>query len=323
MRFGVVGLGNHARSRVMPAIVAAGHEIRAVYSRRAEKAESVGRKFSSNSYDSIEKLLNDDIDAVYIASPNFLHYEQAKIALRKGKNVLLEKQMTLLDEEANELVQLASARGAVLAVGFHLRFHPAINDMRKIVHDGEIGDVVRISGTWGYRSARNYSDPDTMWWREDDKAGGGSVMGTGVHVVDTINYVLGKAPTHVYAVRSPEGQVVENTEFICMGYGRTFADAFSSREIETGENNLSVYGTNGTVIGAGVFSTNVSASLTRNGQLVKRYDGPDMYEEEIKAFACAVEGKKSSIARGPDGQLVVRIVNAAAEANEKGAKVSL
>ena len=95
MKFGVIGLGNHAINRVMPAIMLSGNSIEAVYSRNPEKAERIGRKFGGKAFDNLERMLSSDLDAVYIASPNNLHYENALAALDHGKHVLLEKPMTL------------------------------------------------------------------------------------------------------------------------------------------------------------------------------------------------------------------------------------
>ena len=206
MNFGVAGLGNHAINRVMPVFREAGQTISAVYSRNIDKARKEGMKYNAKPFDDLGTFFdNGEFEAVYIASPNFLHYDQAKLALQKGKHVLLEKQMTLKTEEAEELVKLAGIKNLKLAIGFHMRFHPAIREARRIIQSGELGEVSYITGMWASLSARSYDDPDNKWWREDDKVGGGAVMGTGVHVMDTINYILGKYPDRLSSFRNPYG----------------------------------------------------------------------------------------------------------------------
>ena len=316
MNFGVAGLGNHAMNRVMPVFREAGHSISAVYSRNIDKARKEGIKYNARPFDDLQAFFeNGEFEAVYIASPNFLHYDQAKLALQKGKHVLLEKQMTLKTEEAEQLVKLAGEKSLKLAVGFHMRFHPAIREVRRLLQSGELGEVSYITGMWASLSARSYDNPDNKWWREDDKVGGGAVMGTGVHVMDTINYILGKYPDRLSSFRNPSGKVIESTEHVTLQYGPTIVDIVASREMKSPMNNLTIYGTEGTIVATGVFSTSVESSLLRDGRRVKDFRGANVYREEIKAFADLVQGKESHIATAKDGAEIVRLVNLAFEAD--------
>ncbi len=323
MKFGILGLGNHAKSKVMPAIAKAGHEISAIYSRKIEKAREEGSKYSSRAYDSLEGFMKSGIDAVYIASPNFLHYEQAKQSLLNGKHVLLEKQMTLRNDHASELVRLAADKGLALAVGFHLRFHPAIGQVRKMIQEGRLGELTYISGIWASYSSRNYDNPDNKWWMEDEQAGGGSVMGTGVHVMDTINYIAGEAPQSVNCFKIPRGAVIDTTEQVSIQYPSVVASAVSSRRIRNSENSLVVCGTGGTVTVRGMFSTDVNSKLLLGAEPMEQFSGLNMYEEEVKAFNDLVRGHSGVIATGSDGELVVRMVNAATAAEKEGRSVKL
>lgn len=309
MKFGIVGLGNHAINRVMPALAASGNQISSIYSRNIDKARKEALKYNSRPYDSYESMLEiGDFDSVYIASPNFLHYSQTKEALLKGKHVLLEKQMTLKSEEAKELVDIAAKNNLKLALGFHMRFHPAINDAKKILQKGDLGDISYISGIWSHVSTRSYDHPDNRWWREDDKSGGGSVMATGVHIMDTLNYLLGKRPDRLCAFRNPSGEIIETTEHVTLQYSNTVADAISSRAMLGGMNHLNIFGSKGTLTLTGVFSTSVDSSMIIDGKKMKDYRGVDLYKEEIRAFVNLAEGNESNIATGEDGYSVVRMV---------------
>lgn len=324
MRFGIIGLGNHAINRVMPAMSEAGHRITAVYSRNIDKARKEGLRYQAQAFDDLEALLEfDKIDALYIASPNFLHYSQAKAALESGRHVLLEKQMTLEEAEAEELVEIAKANRLKLAIGFHMRFHPAIAEVRRIVQNGELGDVAYISGMWAALSARSYEHPDNKWWREDEKVGGGSVMGTGVHVMDTLNYIMGKAPERISSFRNPRGEVIEETEHVTVEYSGTIADIISSRAIKYPMNNITIYGNKGTLVATGLFSTSVETTLLKDGKRIREFHGVNMYREELKAFASLVETGKSHIATGEDGLEVVRMVHKAYLSDKEGMNLTL
>ena len=324
MKFGVVGLGNHAINRVMPVIADSGNEISAVYSRNIDKARKEGMKYHAKPFDNLESFLeNGEFEAVYIASPNFLHYSQARAALQSGRHVLLEKQMTLNVEEAEELVQLAKEKNLALALGFHMRFHPAVHDVKKMIEDNELGEIAHITGMWVSLSGRTYDNPDNKWWREEDKVGGGSVMGTGVHIIDTLNYLLGRLPDRLTAFREPSGEIIEYTEHIMMQYSGIIADAISSRKVKYPMNNLTVYGTKGTVVVTNAFSTSVEASLIRDGRKLKDYKGTNLYREEVRAFVNLVQKGESIIASGKDGYDVVRIVHQAFISDRDGKTVEL
>lgn len=312
MKFGIVGLGNHAMNRLMPAINESGNSIAALYSRNIDKARRQVLNFPSRAYDNYAKFLEDaDFEAVYISTPNFLHYEHAKKALLAGKHVLLEKPMTLKNEEAKELVELSDSKSLNLSVGFHMRYHPAVADAKSLISKGELGDITLIEGTWAHLSTGSYSNPDNFWWREEEKVGGGSVMGTGVHVIDTLNYLMGRFPDKVNAIRDPTGAVIDLSEHITMLYGGTIGRVFSSRAVKQPMNNLTIYGTDGTAVFTSFFSTSVDSSMIRDGKKMKDYKGVNMYKEEVRGFVAAVNGKESSIATGRDGYEVVRIVNQA------------
>ena len=324
MKFGIVSLGNHAMNRVMPSIKSSGNEISAIYSRNIEKARKESMKYGSVPYDSLDRFFSDsDFEAVYISSPNFMHFQHAMRSLEEGKHVLLEKQMTLRNEDAEKLAELSSRKKLHLAVGFHMRFNPAVEDLKKMISNGDLGSIAHIHGTWAHLSTGSRTNPDSRWWSEDDKAGGGSVMGTGVHVIDTINYLLGRKPNSVYGIKRPEGKLIEDTETVMMQYGDTVGEALSSRSIAGAFNSLVVQGSKTTLVAENVFGTSVACSLKKDGKVVKEYKEGNVYQKEVASFVDLVNGKKSTIATVKDGEIVVKIVNAANQSDASGCAVKI
>lgn len=323
MKFGIVGLGNHALNRVMPQIVEAGHEVSAVYSRSMEKAHEVAEKYSAKAFDDMNLFLNDDFDAVYIASPNFLHYQQTKDSLLHGKHVLLEKQMTLKTEHSEELVSLAKDKKLSLAIGFHMRFHPVLDEIRRMINSGELGTITYVHGNWSGYSSRAPKTPEHRWWDEEEKVGGGAIMATGVHVIDSLNYILGSSPSEVFALRLPRSEIIERTEHVTMKYGETIVTVLASRDITNPSNDLVVSGTKGSIVAQGVFGTSLVGRLIRDGETMKEYNGGNLYKLEIESFSDLVSGKETNIALGEDGYLVVKITNAAFDSDVAGKRVLL
>jgi predicted dehydrogenase len=89
----------------------------------------------------VEEMLRSDIDGVVIAAPVRVHYRLAKEALLAGKHVLVEKPLTTSVAEAEELVALAQEQQRVLMVGHTFEYNPAVNELRKLVQSGDLGEI--------------------------------------------------------------------------------------------------------------------------------------------------------------------------------------
>lgn len=141
MRYGVIGTGWIAKSFIDGARMLCNAEFTAVYSRTEE---SGGRFAKENAipavYTDINEFANGDFDAVYVASPNKLHYEQSKLMLENGKHVICEKPITVEPGELEELQALAKKNGLVYIEAIMYMFNPA----RELLKDA-IGKIGRIT----------------------------------------------------------------------------------------------------------------------------------------------------------------------------------
>ncbi len=140
MRYGVIGTGWIAKSFIDGAREVCGSEFSAVYSRTAES----GNKFAAENkigkvYTDINEFAKGDFDAVYIASPNRLHYEQSKLMLESGKHVICEKPITVEPEELEELQALAEKNGLIYVEAIMYMFNPARELLREAI--GKIGKI--------------------------------------------------------------------------------------------------------------------------------------------------------------------------------------
>jgi predicted dehydrogenase len=167
-------------------------EIAAVVGSRPETArkfaESYSIPFETNK---LEDVLNRaDIQAVHICTPNVDHYPMSLAAVEAGKAVLCEKPLTLDVSEAQKLVDAAASRKAVNAVQHNLRYYPAVQQIRQMIRNGDIGEVLIVQGTY----SQDWLLYDTDWnWRLESKENGKlRVMGDiGSHWMDMIQHLTG------------------------------------------------------------------------------------------------------------------------------------
>ncbi|WP_461615399.1 Gfo/Idh/MocA family protein [Clostridium sp. Marseille-QA1073] len=101
---------------------------------------------SEYQFESWEQLLEKDkfCDAVVIATPDRTHFEPAKLALKSGYHILLEKPMSSIPEEVMKLGMLAKENNKVFMICHVLRYTPFFNTIKKIIDSGEIGDIMSI-----------------------------------------------------------------------------------------------------------------------------------------------------------------------------------
>lgn len=142
-------------------------------------------------YDSFEAMVADeDIECVHIATPNQMHYPQAKAALLAGKHVVCEKPLAMDTKQSAELVQLAKETGLVNAVNFNQRMYPMVQEARSIVQSGQLGDLFIFQGSY----LQDWLLLPTDWnWRIDKQAGGAlrTVGDIGSHWLDMVTYITG------------------------------------------------------------------------------------------------------------------------------------
>ncbi len=190
-RWAVIGAGGIADRRAIPAMVTDDSiEIVAVMDKVPEAAKAVAEKYGFAKWfsDEEEMLKSVECDAVYIATPVFCHYEQAKLALKYGVNVLMEKPITLCAEQARELIDAFKAAGKQLSIGYMMGHHNLHVKARDLIAEGGLGDVnlVRMQfSCW-------YPDIPGAWRQKKALSGGGAIMDLAVHCMELFTSITGE-----------------------------------------------------------------------------------------------------------------------------------
>ena len=186
VRWGILSAANIAKQQVMPAIVANGGKIQAIASRSQTVKDLVEQYEIEHVYTTYEALLASDLDAVYIALPNSLHFEWVMKALEHGKHVLVEKPIVLDVQQMIAIKEKAEANHLIVMEAFMYRFHPQIEATKKMIDAGEIGEIVSM------RSQFHFVLDD---WEKDIRIrpnlGGGVLYDIGCYCLNIQQYMLG------------------------------------------------------------------------------------------------------------------------------------
>jgi predicted dehydrogenase len=188
MNWLVIGIGDITTRRVIPAIQAEPRSrLYGVVSRDPAK----GARYSDRVWTELSEALRDPaIDAVYVATPVFLHAPQTIASLGAGKHVLCEKPMAMNYAEACAMVQAGREAGQVFGVAYYRRTYPKLRRARELLDEGAIGQLVLaeinchdwFGGEGGQRT----------WLLDPAQAGGGPLYDIASHRIDVLNFLFGQ-----------------------------------------------------------------------------------------------------------------------------------
>jgi len=191
LRWLVAGIGDITSRRVLPAILAEPRsQLVGLITRNPEKAA----KYDVPSWTELEDALaHCDADAVYVATPVFLHAPMTIASLRAGRHVLCEKPMALNYEDATSMELAARESGRTFGIAYYRRMYPKIARAKELIESGAIGRPVFAEATshnWFYPS-----DGFRDWLVDPLRAGGGPLFDNGCHRIDLFNDLFGTPVT--------------------------------------------------------------------------------------------------------------------------------
>ena len=337
--WGIVTTGRHPDLKIAPAVRAAdGGELVAIYSRDQGRADEFAARHGARAaYSKLGDLLGDRrVEGVVVCSPNALHAEHTVQAAQAGKHVLCEKPMATTIADAVRMVQACRAAGVTLGVAFNLRQHPAHIRAKEIVAAGALGRIVVAQGQWAFgvrgRDGAPPRTPLNQWWDTPDLIGGAStMMGTGVHVVDLMRFVLGQEVTEVTAVTDGQRPDKPLEQIACLTLrfsGGTLGQVTASRLLPDSRNDFRLYGILGRLEGHASLWEARQGRLEIVSETVNEVaDYPEAllpnYVAEIEDFQRAVVAGREPAATGVDGLRVVEATIAMIESARSGRSVAL
>lgn len=191
--WGIMGLGKIAAT-FAAALSSLDNTAIVCASRSEKKAKEFAERFSAlRYYGSYEQMCHDsEIDIIYVATPMSCHYEDVKLCLTNGKNVLCEKSAAINAAQWRELCNMAAERGLFLMEAMWMKFLPAFRKALEWVKAGRIGKVYEIRAAFCVKN--EYDGKDRLFLKE---LGGGSLLDLGVYPLTFACEFLGYSPTEI------------------------------------------------------------------------------------------------------------------------------
>jgi len=344
VRWGVLGAGGIADRRTIPGMMLCENaELIAVMEINMELAEKCRAKWNcKKAYDNEADLLADpEIDAVYIASPVWLHAKQAMAAADAGKHILIEKPLAMTAEEGQKVVEYCAGKGVLIAAGLMMRFGAYVQAMKQAVAEGKIGKPVS-----GYAQFTCwYPDMPGAWRQSKKNGGGGAMMDMGVHCIDLFQYILGTKVKEVVAFHdtlSFHYEVEDSSTILLRMENGTQCVVQSNFNIpdEAAKWRVELFGDQGRLLGDNIIGQVDGGSLDamflgEQGGYDAQQDKKDgiqqkltvefgnMYAREIGSFSDSILHGTPVEVPAHEAVYVQRVMEAAYQANDTGRCIKL
>lgn len=261
----VIGCGMIANNAHFPALTQIG-DVRIKYACDIipERAEKILEK-----YPNVEKAITDykealadpEVDAVYVLTPNYAHYEITMAALRAGKHVFCEKPITVDYPRSLEMAAEAEKQGKILNIGVCNRYNKSVETLEKYVREGRFGNLYHIYCSFrSFRSIPGLGGPFTT----KAQAGGGVLIDWGIHFFDLILYILGGA-----RVKTVSGEVYSEMAKDMKAYKYYSMWSENTSDVEHGTNDVEDFVTG--------FIRTDKASISFNGAWAQNVQQEEMF----------------------------------------------
>ncbi len=184
LKVGIIGCGGIANGKHMPSIKATGRaDIVAFCDLVEEKARKAAGEYGtgeSRVYTDYRELLKEELDAVYVCTPNRYHSTITVDALHAGKNVMCEKPMAINYQEALKMIEAQKESGKILTIGYQNRYRPDSQYLKSVCEAGELGEVYYAKA----RAIRRRAVPTWGVFLNEYEQGGGPLIDIGTHALD-------------------------------------------------------------------------------------------------------------------------------------------
>ena len=306
MKTGLVGIGHWGQNYLKTIKKIPNIDLKWVYSPHRKNEKNLPKSCKLvNDYNIL--LKDNQLDSIIISTPPSTHYELTKKALLAGKDVLVEKPMTLVSNEALELGKISEIESRVLMVGHIYLYNAAVLELKKMIDKEKIKDIL------GFYFNISNSKPS----REDISG----MCDFAPHPISLINVLIGKKPISVNAHAEKLGLKVENIVNLTLTYPNNIKGLIHNSWIESKkEREMIIFGTKKKIIFDDLSKDKLKIynHLTNKEKILPIYDKRSPLELQCLHFLECVKKRKKPLTDGYEGYINVRIL----EEPQKSLKIS-
>lgn len=342
IKWGVIGSGGIARRRTIPEGIsrAQNGELSVVFDINAQVNTEVAKEFDAEEAESIEALLDADIDAVYIATPPYHHASQVQSCAKAGKHVLCEKPLGMSVAESEEMIVTCKQMGVKLGCAFMMRFVSQHQEAMKLIKEGKLGRP-----TYARAQLSCWYPPIDGAWRQDPAmGGGGSLIDMGGHCIDLLEMFFGRISRISCFINNTVHDYKSEDSAAAMLFFENGAigtvDTFFCIPDNSSKNVLELYGSQGSILARGTIGQGPAgemvAFLEREG---KAYDAQqaraeaegmviapaevNTYQAEIEEFSQAIIEDRAPLIGADAGLRNQKIIEACYKSAKLGKVVDV
>ena len=334
---GIIGAGAIGHDHIRGYQTSGHAEVLGIVTRTEAHAKLAAEKFEIASWytDYQDLLKRDDIDAVSICTPNYLHAKMAIDAAKAGKHILCEKPLARTLEEVDAMISAASKAGVYLMNPSHQRFVPVLENIKSVLD--LLGKITFVRYRFGHEGPYTHwrALSEEKWFFESEKSGGGVLLDLGPHALDLLLWYFGDVETVQGAVMHTfeKPTKVEDTAILLLKFKNgIIGELDTSWASNPAFNEFQIYGTNGT-IRVDVFERTpiefLPNKLKRNKK-IKELSFQKLLEQistaqkkMIHYFVDCVRNQKQPEIKGEIGRKILQVILAGYESARKNASITL
>jgi predicted dehydrogenase len=309
VNLGLIGTGKQASRLSRAVLVCPGAQLVGICGSSSRGAGEFARTLGLREmtiHDSVSGLLDDPaVEAVLIASPDSLHFEQAISAAQGNKQIFVEKPLALSVAHCKKIISSCSQSGVLLAVGYHLRWHAGIaRILQDVVTNSLLGVPAKLKIDWHHKVDRE------MTWRTEGKWWCRSMLTT--HCLDIVLALLrptaGKVKRISGTLSNERWGKADESALLDLVFESGATATISTSLHKDIPLNVLIEGTNGIACGLDLTDQVAKRRVEINGEEIRITYG-DVWQEEVSAFVSTLAEKRTWKITVADAQENVRILN--------------
>lgn len=298
MKIGILGAGNIAHTMAQTLIQMKDNDIElyAIGSSSLKKSQQFASKYGiQKAYGSYEELAKDEsIDLIYIATIHTMHYQHALMCIENHHHVLIEKPMTINQNQARDLFHKAKENNVFVSEAMWTRFMPSAQFFKNIISSKIIGTVTSVNAQIGYR----LNEVNRMI---DLHCGGGALLDIGIYLLHFAMMVFSDNVSDVTGEVLKLDSGVDAIDSITMHFQQGLA-SLQATMLSNCDNHGYIYGTSGYLKVDNINNPHLIEQFDENNQLIKTYDFSNQitgFEYEILECKQAIENNQTESSCAP------------------------